>query len=63
MLETALRTLFDYQHFEHNASLQEVIDEVQDRYAQAGVFPLADDDLALAAGGVNETERIERELP
>ena len=63
MLETALKTLFDYQRFERSAALQSVIDEVQERYARGGVFPLADDDLALAAGGVKEAEKTKRELP
>ena len=51
MLEAALKELFDYQRFERSASLQEVIDEVLDRYAHRGMRPLSDDEIALAAGG------------
>ena len=52
MLETKLKTLFDYQRLEKNADLQSVIDEVLDRYARPRPVALADDDLAMAAGGV-----------
>lgn len=53
MLETTLRTLFDYQRFDQNTALQSVIDEVLDRYAQKELFILSDDQVALAAGGVS----------
>ena len=54
MLETALKTLFDYQRLEQNAALQEVIGAVLDKYAQKELIPIADDRLAYDAGGVRE---------
>ena len=61
MLEAAVKKLFDYQRFEQNAALQDVIDEVLDRYAQPRPVALADDDLAMAAGGVKTPEETVRE--
>ena len=61
MLETAIRELFDFQHFEKNASLQAVIDEVLERYAQPRSVAVPDDDLAMAAGGVKPLEETVRE--
>ena len=61
MLEAAVKKLFDYQRFEKNASLQGVIDEVLDRYAQPRPVALTDDDLAMAAGGVRSPEETVRE--
>ena len=61
MLEAALKELFDYQRFERNASLQGVIDEGRDRYARPRPVALADDDLAMAAGGVKPPEDTVRE--
>lgn len=52
MLESAIRELFDYQRFEPNASLQSVIDEVLDKYAQNRPVAIPDEELAMAAGGV-----------
>ena len=49
MLETKLKTLFDYQRLEKNTDLQSVIDEVLEKYAQNEPRRLSDDDLALAA--------------
>ena len=56
MLEAALNHLFDYQRFEKNPALQAVIDEVLGRYARSRLVSLADDDLALAAGGTKTLE-------
>ena len=61
MLEAALKVLFDYQRFERSASLQEVIDEVLDRYAQITPLSLSDEDLSLAAGGTRSMEDNSRE--
>jgi len=63
MLETKLKTLFDYQRLEKNADLQSVIDEVLDRYAQNEPRMLSDDDLAMAAGGVGIPEKKEDREP
>ena len=61
MLETKLKTIFDYQRLEKDPGLQTVIDEVLDRYAQSDRQMLSDDELAMAAGGVGipeeETDR------
>ena len=56
MLEAAIKTLFDYQRFERNASLQDVIDEVLGKYAQIQPLELSDDELSMAAG-------VTREIP
>ena len=61
MLETKLKTLFDYQRLEKDPGMQTVIDEVLDRYAQPRPVALADDDLAMAAGGVKTPEETVRE--
>ncbi len=57
MLERALSELFDFQRFEKNPELQTVIDGVTEKYAHGGVWSLADEDLAMAAGGLGNTER------
>ena len=62
MLETKLKTLFDYQRLK-NTDLQSVIDEVLERYAQNEPRRLSDDDLALAAGGVGIPEEKEDREP
>lgn len=61
MLEAALKTLFDYQRFERNAPLQDVIDEVLGRYARVTPLALSDEDLAAAAGGTRELKRESQE--
>lgn len=61
MLETALKAIFDYQRFERNPSLQEVIDQVLEKYAPNRLLSLSDDDLALAAGGVRMAENHNQE--
>ena len=63
MLETKLKTLFDYQRLEKDADLQSVIDEVLERYAQNEPKILSDDDLAMAAGGVGIPEEKEDREP
>lgn len=63
MLETKLKTLFDYQRLEKDADLQSVIDEVLERYAQNEPKILFDDDLAMAAGGVGIPEEKEDREP
>ena len=61
MLETAIKTLFDFQRFEKNVPLQNVIDEVQIRYATNRPLILSDGFLAAAAGGVRFTEENSQE--
>ena len=60
-MEKKLTNLFEYQRFEGNKRLQKLIDEAENRAAQA----LDDDDLAFVAGGVGSDEMSqprEREL-
>ena len=55
MNETVLKTLFDYQRFEKESSLQKVIDEVLSRYNTLGdMIFLEDDSLDMVAGGIGE---------
>ena len=61
MLEAALKNLFDYQRFEKNVALQDVIDGVLEYYAQNRPQILADDDLAVAAGGTGIIEKDKQE--
>ncbi len=56
MLEKSLKALFDFQRFERSSALQSVIDETLDRYSGSAVITLADDGLAMAAGGVGQNE-------
>ena len=51
MLEKSLKTLFDFQRFERSSALQSVIEETLERYSGNAVVQLADDGLAMAAGG------------
>ncbi len=57
MLERALKELFDFQRFEKNPALQTVIDGVTEKYAHGALWSLADEDLAMAAGGLGNTEK------
>lgn len=61
MLETTLQSLFDYQRFEREPSLQDVIDSVLEKYAENRLVSLSDDDVALAAGGTGPIEPEIRE--
>ena len=61
MLEATLKNLFDYQRFERNVHLQDVIDETLERYARIQPMIVADDDLAMAAGGVGPSDENLRE--
>lgn len=61
MLETALKSMFDFQRFEPSTALQDVIDEVLDRNAQISPLALSDEDLALAAGGTRTLEEDSQE--
>ena len=65
MLETKLKTIFDYQRLEKDPGLQTVIDEVLDRYALSDRKRLSDDELAMAAGGVGipEEEKDREDVP
>ncbi len=56
MLEKNLKTLFDFQRFERSSALQGIIDETLDRYSGNAVISLADDGLAMAAGGLGTNE-------
>ena len=51
-MEKKLRALFDYQKFENNADLQNVIDRVHARYRSSHARMLDDDeaDMVAAAG-------------
>ena len=57
MLEKSLRALFDFQRFEQSSALQSVIDETLERYSGGAVIRLADEGLAMAAGGVGTEEK------
>ena len=63
MLEAALKQLFDFQRKEKSPALQTVIDEVLARYSGSGLLSLADDDLALAAGGTRTLDTTEKQEP
>lgn len=45
-MEKLLTSLFDFQRFEKNPSLQSIIDEVEERY---GIDEMTDDELDLLA--------------
>ena len=51
-MKERLRTLFDYQKFMRNDALQELISDVESRYAEPSSVRLSDADLsfAVAAG-------------
>ena len=49
-MERKLRALFDYQKFEQNKDLQNVIDRVHARYRSSTARMLDDDDMVAAAG-------------
>ena len=57
MLENALKTLFDFQRFQNNPELRSVIDAVEEKYPDGLILKLADEDLALAAGGLRSEEK------
>lgn len=63
MLERALSGLFDFQRFEKNPELQNVIDAVTEKYAADRVWSLADEDLAMAAGGFGNIDREREKEP
>ena len=55
-LEKKLRALFDYQKFEQNADLQNVIDRVHARYRSSHARMLDDDEADMvAAAGMPDT--------
>ena len=58
-----MKQLFDFQRFERSPALQTVIDEVLARYSGNGLLSLADDDLALAAGGTRTLDTTEKQEP
>ncbi|MBP5237327.1 MAG: hypothetical protein J6128_07415 [Clostridia bacterium] len=62
MLENSLKTLFDFQRFERSSALQSVINETLDRYS-GKVIPLADDGIAMAAGGVGPEDKKSQVKP
>ena len=53
-MERKLKALFDYQKFEGNAELQQVINSVHSRYTAAQELSL-DDLMQVAAAGVPES--------
>ena len=55
-MEKKLRALFDYQKFEQNADLQNVIDRVHARYRNSNARMLDDDEADMvAAAGMPDT--------
>ena len=62
-LEKKLRTLFEYQKFEQNADLQNVIDRVHARYRSSHARMLDDDEADMvAAAGVPDTAMKKKSL-
>ena len=55
-MENRLRQLFDFQKFEGNASLQQVIDDVHARYARKELS-MEDMEWVSAAGYSNDPEK------
>ncbi len=62
MLEKALAELFDFQRFEKNEDLQDVIDSVQAKYESRKLFFLEDEQLDMAAGGLGAAEEPIKDL-
>ena len=62
MLEKALAELFDFQRFEKNEDLQDVIDSVQAKYESRKLFFLEDEQLDMAAGGLGASEELSKDL-
>ena len=58
-MENRLKKLFDFQKFEGNASLQQVIDDVHARYA-AKELDMDDMEWVNAAGSYNDPEKKRR---
>lgn len=58
-MENKLKKLFDYQHFENNSRLAELISETENRYAAE----LSDDELFMvsAAGEVENSNNKKEE--
>ena len=62
-LEKKLRALFDYQKFEQNADLQNVIDRVHARYRSSHARVLDDDEADMVfAAGVTDTAMKKKSL-
>lgn len=55
-MENKLRMLFEYQRYEKNEKLSALIDESDVRFAER----LAEEDLRMAAGGVNTESDLTR---
>ena len=60
-MEKKLSRLFDFQRFEGNASLQQVIDDVHSRYALKEL-DLDDMEWVSAAGSIDNPENKRRKL-
>lgn len=62
-MEQSLRQLFDYQRFENNPRLKQMLDDALDRYDFSGEGELSDDDAGLlnAAGSMVADPRRDRE--
>lgn len=63
-MERKLRALFDYQKFEQNKDLQNVIDRVHARYRSSSRARMLDDDEAdmVAAAGLPDTAMKKKSL-
>ncbi len=63
-MERKLRALFDYQKFEQNKDLQNVIDRVHARYRSSSTARMLDDDEAdmVAAAGLPDTAMKKKSL-
>ena len=57
IVEKKLRSLFDFQKFEREPGLQAVIDDAG--HDNKGIRKLTEEELELAAGGVNEGDNSE----
>lgn len=61
-LEQLLKDLFDYQKYEKNSELDEIVSEVINKYDNETVV-LSDFDLSLAIGGKKEEDEIIKKDP
>lgn len=47
----SLKKLFDYQKYEHNDKLDDLIHQTESRYSNSNIIQLGDDDLEMVAAG------------
>lgn len=53
-IENKLKALFDYQRFENNKALDQIINQSKERNVSANIFALDEISLSFAAGGQKE---------